>query len=510
MGRREVTIIPEAFFLLFPTFGGLIMNMKQRRISRRLLVIGMLAAALLLTGCGKLEDEITVEAGSPSIDANTFLKKDEGENVTFVTDPGAIDLSVPGDYTVEVSYQGKTYERTVKVRDTVAPTGQVQNLSAYSTGTVTPEDFLVSVTDMTAVTAAFQSEPDMSREGSQVVVIVLTDAGGNTCQLQAALTVFVDSEAPVLSGVTELRSYMGTEPDYLTGVTATDNMDPAPTITVDDSGADLNTPGTYTVTYIARDEAGNESTQEATLTVTDDNTPPVISCPGSMTVYQGGTVSYRSGVTVTDDKDPNPTLSIDSAGVDVSTIGSYTVAYTATDASGNVSIVEVTVNVVEAPVGYASEDVINEMADKLIAKIITDDMTDRQKVVAIYNHMRSSYGYSGSSDKSDWMQGAYAMMKNGLGDCFNYYALSKLLLERLGIANIDVVKVKNYDGDSSHYWSLVSVDGGATYYHFDSTPRVGSGDDFCLVTDAFLDAYSEAHGNCHNRDTSLYPATPNE
>ncbi len=39
-------------------------------------------------------------------------------------------------------------------------------------------------------------------------------------------------------------------------------------------------------------------------------------------------------------------------------------------------------------------------------------------------------------------------------------------------------------------------------------PRKGEGDDFCLVTDAFLDAYSASHNNCHNRDKTLYPATP--
>ena len=68
--------------------------------------------------------------------------------------------------------------------------------------------------------------------------------------------------------------------------------------------------------------------------------------------------------------------------------------------------------------------------------------------------------------------------------------------------------MKNYEGDSNHYWSLVSLDDGETWYHFDSTPRMGTGDDFCLVTDAFLDAYSAAHKNCHNRDKTLYPATP--
>lgn len=78
------------------------------------------------------------------------------------------------------------------------------------------------------------------------------------------------------------------------------------------------------------------------------------------------------------------------------------------------------------------------------------------------------------------------------------------------IPNIDVQKVRNSDDDSDHFWSLVSIDGGEHYYHFDATPRSGSGDSFCLVTDAYLNAYSEKHKGSHNRDESLYPATPEE
>ena len=135
-------------------------------------------------------------------------------------------------------------------------------------------------------------------------------------------------------------------------------------------------------------------------------------------------------------------------------------------------------------------------------------MSDEAKVKAIYSYVRSHYTYSGHSDKTDWMQGAYVMMTQGQGDCFNYYAVAKLLMERCDIPNIDVRKVRNHAEDSDHYWSLVSVDGGSTYYHLDTTPRVGDGDDFCLVTDAFLDAYSDTHGKCHNRDKALYPRTP--
>ena len=142
--------------------------------------------------------------------------------------------------------------------------------------------------------------------------------------------------------------------------------------------------------------------------------------------------------------------------------------------------------------------------------IIEDSMTTREKVEAIYTWAQTTIRYTGSSYKDDYEVEAHNVFTNHTGDCFSYYAATKVMFDLLEIPNIDVVKVKNHDQDSSHYWSLVSVDGGENHYHFDATPRKGTGDNFCLVTDAFLDAYSEAHQKCHNRDTSLYPATPTE
>lgn len=155
-------------------------------------------------------------------------------------------------------------------------------------------------------------------------------------------------------------------------------------------------------------------------------------------------------------------------------------------------------------------DSIDAAADALLDTLLWDGATTQEQVYAIYRWARQSLSYGGHSDREDWRQAAYTMLTEYRGDCFGYFAVTKLLFERLGIPNIDVQKVRNYEDDSDHYWSLVSVDGGETWYHFDATPRVGEGDDFCLVTDAFLDAYSDEHKGSHNRDKSLYPATPEE
>ena len=482
------------------------LNKKLLAIAGGVLAVVILAAVLLWPA--NIVSELTVEAGRESITANEFRKEDKGIDAQFVSDLTALDLKTPGTYPVQVQYKNKTYDCSVIVQDTTAPVGTIRNVAVYSNQTLKPEDFVTGITDVSDVTVSWKSEPDLTVEAQTLMTIILTDAAGNQSEYEAVLSVFVDNGVPQLTGVEAVFTYIGTEPDYLDGVSAMDDRDVALEITVDSSKVDLNAVGTYDITYSVTDAAGNTTTVPSTVTVTDDNTAPTIQGVHSISLYLGSAVSYRSGVVVTDDKDPSPKLDIDSSQVDLSNPGTYPLVYTARDMTGNETRLEVTVTVAEKPTTYIEADVIHAKADELLKKIVTEDMTPEAKVKAIYAYVRSHYTYSGHSDKTDWLQGAYVMMDSGEGDCFNYYAITKLLLDRCGIPNIDVRKVRNFPEDSDHYWSLVSVDGGQTYYHLDTTPRVGDGDDFCLVTDAFLDAYSAANKNCHNRDKSLYPATP--
>ena len=270
---------------------------------------------------------------------------------------------------------------------------------------------------------------------------------------------------------------------------------------------DRNHPGDQTVTLILTDTSGNTSEVCAVLTVITDQEPPEIEGVQDIEVYQGETVAYRTGITVTDNLDPLPELTVDSSQVDLTLPGVYEVVYTATDSTGNKTEIIANVTVLEKKETYVPLEQIYEEADRILSGIMEENMTDEEQVEAVYYYIRKNYGYINTSDKSDWRQAAYKMMENRSGDCFSYFSLFKLFMERLEIPNIDVVKVKNYQGDSSHYWSLVSVDGGETYYHVDVTPR-NDLTQFLLVTDAFLDQYSAKHYNCFNRDKSLYPATP--
>jgi hypothetical protein len=57
---------------------------------------------------------------------------------------------------------------------------------------------------------------------------------------------------------------------------------------------------------------------------------------------------------------------------------------------------------------------------------------------------------------------------------------------------------------------MVSVDGGETWYHYDSTPHMASLMETCLVTDADLERFNQSARGYYDWDREAYPATPKE
>ena len=266
-----------------------------------------------------------------------------------------------------------------------------------------------------------------------------------------------------------------------------------------------------TVGFIAcNSKPDNKASSDNNPSVSDepkDMVAPVIEELTDISVYTDTTISYRKYIEFSDDTDTDPTLEIDSSGVDIKTPGSYEVVFTVTDAAGNKTESKAKVTVNKKPKDYVEPEVIYAAGDKKLATLVNDNMSLRDKAKAIYNWAKWNIPYESTSDKSDYMMEAYRVLQGRGTDCFGYFAVTKLMFERLGIPNIDVEKVKNYEGDSRHYWSLISLDDGKTYYHFAATPRRAGGQ-FFMLTDAEMDEYSRNNKNCFNRDKSLYPATP--
>ena len=256
--------------------------------------------------------------------------------------------------------------------------------------------------------------------------------------------------------------------------------------------------------------AAPTGTQPAAPEVPGDTVAPQILGVNKISVFLGSAVAYRSGILVTDDTDPNPVLTVDSSQVNLAAVGTYPVYYTAADSAGNTTTAETTITVVEAPESYVDEAVIKETADALLAKILTEGMTAEQQVNAIYDWIEGHCYYIAEFDKNDYMQAAYLMLTTNRGDCYGFYAVSRLLFERLGLPNLTVTRTPNEVRTTNHWWNMVSLDNGETWYHFDSTPHLTYPTRTCLVTDAFLNEFNLLMPNYYYFDHEAFPSTPTE
>lgn len=264
---------------------------------------------------------------------------------------------------------------------------------------------------------------------------------------------------------------------------------------------DVTIGGDVEVVVVLTDDRGNSTEIKSVIHVITDSEPPVISGAEDISIIVGESVSYRSGITVTDNEDENPTLTIDNSKVNLDEPGEYEVVYTATDAAGNSSSVTITLTVKKKPSNYVDEETVIEMARDILADITNESMSQMEVAFAIYRWTNRNIGYVNDSDKSSWVKGAYQAFTKKSGDCYNYFAAAKALFTAAGIENVDIVKSDT--SHSSHYWSLINLGDG--WYHVDCTPRKGSGDLFFMVTDAELEAYSKNHSNSHIFDTDAYP-----
>lgn len=361
--------------------------------------------------------ELTVEAGSAPPRQEDFVLA--GETVEFITNISGYNYNVPADRTVRLKVDGINYSVVMHIVDTTAPEVELQDVHGFTLLPRSVEEFILSVDDVTPVQASYVSEPDVKFAGEQIVEIRVTDAGGNETIKSAKLTLENDTEAPVISGVSDLNVLIGSSVSYKKNVTVTDNCPDGLQLTVDNSAVNLNAEGTYPITYIARDLAGNETTVAANITVRPR-------------VY------------------------------DINEV-------------------------------YA-------MADAVLVRIITPEMSLPDKLEAIHTYVRTHIRYTGHSEKGNWVRGAYEGFVDGVGDCYVYFAMSKALLTRAGIANMDIEKIP---ARTMHYWNLVNPGDG--WYHFDTTPRTVDNPHIVLWTDEQLMAYSTTHNNSHNYDHSLYP-----
>ena len=283
-----------------------------------------------------------------------------GDLTSAITVSGTVNTGLaPRDFTLLYNVtdgagnSAQSVSRTVEVRDTLPPaitiTGPAN--TTYECGTeyadpgATAADACAG--DLTSAIVATQT-PDPNAPANFTVTYSVTDPSGNTTVSPVTRTVTVnDNTAPSIAlngpAVQNLECAPTAYNDL--GATATDTCSANPLVTVVGS-VDMTRNGAYTLTYTARDSAGNVSPALTRTVNISDTTPPSIALNGSnaLTLECKVDTYTEQGATGTDICSGEAAITVDGT-VDTQNIGFYLVTYTATDASGNTNQTVRNVNV---------------------------------------------------------------------------------------------------------------------------------------------------------------------
>lgn len=533
-------------------------HLKRGRRAQGTILAICLGLFLLLGACGwfyidgQVYRTVRVEAGV-AVAASDFLRK-AGAEAVFAQSSQPFDTAEPGDYQVRVKSGLFTYRCRLIIEDTIPPEAEARPVQRKVGEVCGAEEFLSDIRDATQVAVSYRAEPDFRQAGPQAVEILLTDRGGNQTALESELylvqiadsvEVEIGGEAPgldsfaivardasLLTKVDEIDYGKAGEYEILLDVSGisyssmlrvVDSVPPqlevrdvegyllvprkADEFVVRAEDAtqvtfsfrkepDLSLSGSQEVEIVATDEGGNETSKRAVLTLQEDKEAPVIRGAKNLTYLIGGSISYRKRVAVTDNSGEEVSLEVDTSGVNLTKEGVYPVVYSATDAAGNVA--SVTVNLTVKASMYTEEDVY-ALADAVLADIIKPEMSLRDQVWAIYSYVMGHVGYISHAEKGDWIKAVYEGLTQGKGDCYVYACVTKVLLVRAGITNLDIEKIP---AKTEHYWNLVDI--GEGWRHLDTTPRKDHPTIFLWTDEEMMD-YSVRHNNSHNYDRSLYP-----
>ncbi|MGC8844308.1 MAG: immunoglobulin-like domain-containing protein [Candidatus Hydrogenedens sp.] len=251
------------------------------------------------------QEEMTIECNGIFTDPGaTALDKCEGGIPLVLTAATIYEVdAIYGDKEVEAidtSAVGKTY----KVR--YVATDNSENRSEA--------DMLVNIIDTTSPVITLNQE-EMTIECNDV----FTDPGATAIDSCGSVTQVLTAAA-IYDALTMYQVY-----------------------TIDTSSAGKG----YVVRYVAEDDSGNKSSKDMPVKIVD-TTKPVITLLGENTISVECKSNFTDpGATASDTCDTQVTVSVTGT-VDTNVIGSYTITYTAADASGNSATPVIrTVNVVD-------------------------------------------------------------------------------------------------------------------------------------------------------------------
>ena len=324
--------------------------MKKREIVATLTVM----AAFGMSACGTRELELTanqveVELGSELDTAVTSYVADADVAAKAVIDFSAVDMMKTGTYNVTVTYKDQTAGFEVVVVDTTAPEVTVADQVVVAAGEpLYAEDVITSIIEFSGEAGVVFSEPETSADGASA------DAGEESVEeTEVAENTEMADEPTGEAENSETAKEEETE-SAVDSAETTEEAEPETEFILDDvlcSNAYVIYPetGEYDNTLTVTDASGNSTDVTVHIVVGD---APEIEGVEDMTVTVGtgaDEIDFLDGVTAKDSSGNDITANIvcDSAVVDFTTEGEYTVTYTVTDENGFTATKTATVNVEE-------------------------------------------------------------------------------------------------------------------------------------------------------------------
>lgn len=121
----------------------------------------------------------------------------------------------------------------------------------------------------------------------------------------------------------------------------------------------------------------------------------------------------------------------------------------------------------EESLSYIEET--NLLADEILKDIVTDSMTDEEKIYAVYSYVAANTAYdhryySNRDEMPYESMTAYGALKDNLAICGGYSWAVRLLLDKLGI---ECYNVNGKSHGEYHMWNVIKYEG--KYLYFDAT-----------------------------------------
>lgn len=201
------------------------------------------------------------------VDYQSFIEKvRDGDIKDVKVDSKDVQLNHLGNYTVIYQFKDEQAELTLKVIDTIAPKVQTKKLKIAQNQNIKAEDLIEKITDATKTTVSFQKDYDFSKTGKLDVNVVVEDEGGNQTVEKITIEIVEDKTAPTII-VNSFSVNVGEKVDLLNYALVKDDYDQNPKVTVEKNNFDIHKTGTYSIKYIAKDFAGNQSQKAVKVTV---------------------------------------------------------------------------------------------------------------------------------------------------------------------------------------------------------------------------------------------------